>query len=158
MARTRLMMSKQTTFANDCKEFQAAAQLTSGPHMPSNGDLFFFIVLPLNPQFPCLKNCFKWSTPDVSLMIVLLNAGESPSSSSASDVDNLNKHHGLVPDNKTSLGKAAIVSPQVPSGASGTALNIPARLRPVASRFLRDVCALCSFALAASNSPCVWVT
>jgi hypothetical protein len=100
VARTRLMMSKRTSFANDCKEFQSASQLTSGPHVPSNG--------------------------------------ESPSSSSASDVDNLNKHHGLVPGNKVSLGQAAIVSPQVASGASGTSLNIPARLRPVASRFLRD--------------------
>lgn len=101
VARTRLMMSKKTSFANDCKEFQSAANLTSGPHMPSNG--------------------------------------ESPSSSSASDVDNLNKHHGIVPGNKASLGKAATVSPQVPSGASGvTSLNIPARLRPVATRFLRD--------------------
>ncbi|KAG0560531.1 hypothetical protein KC19_10G187700 [Ceratodon purpureus] len=98
VARTRLMLSKKTSFANDCKEFQSAANLTSGPHMPSNG--------------------------------------ESPSSSSASDVDNLNKHHGIVPGNKASLGKAAIVSPQVPSGASS--LNIPARLRPVATRFLRD--------------------
>jgi len=73
-------------------------------------------------------------------------------------VDNLNKHHGLVPGNKVSLGKAAIVSPQVPSGASGTSLNIPARLRPVASRFLRDVSDLCSFSLAAVCYPCFGVT
>ena len=83
-------------------------------------------------------------------MSFCLHPGESPSSSSASDVDNLNKHHGIVPGNKTSLGKAAIVSPQIPSGASGvTSLNIPARLRPVATRFLRDVCPLISLSLGA---------
>lgn len=100
VARTRLMMSKKTSFANDCKEVQSAVESKSAPHVPSNG--------------------------------------ESPSSSSASDVDNLNKHHGLIPGSKASLSKAAIVSPQVFSGASGTSLNIPARLRPVTTRFLKD--------------------
>lgn len=47
VARTRLMMSKRLSFASDCKEFQNAAQLPSGPHMPSNGDLFFHLVCPL---------------------------------------------------------------------------------------------------------------
>jgi hypothetical protein len=87
-------------------------------------------------------------------MSFYFHSGESPSSSSASDVDNLNKHHGIVPGNKASLGKAATVSPQVPSGASGvTSLNIPARLRPVATRFLRDVCALISSAFPAFPNP-----
>ena len=37
-------MSKKTSFANDCKEFQSAAQLTSGSHMLSNGDLVFHLI------------------------------------------------------------------------------------------------------------------
>uniref|UniRef100_A0A7I4B662 CW-type domain-containing protein n=1 Tax=Physcomitrium patens TaxID=3218 RepID=A0A7I4B662_PHYPA len=100
VARTRLMISKKTFFANDCKEFQSAIESKSGPQVPSNG--------------------------------------ESPSSSSASDVDYLNKHHGLISGNKALLGKAAIVFPQVVSGANGTSVSIPARLRPVATRFLKD--------------------
>jgi len=72
-------------------------------------------------------------------------AGESPSSSSASDVDNLN-NHTLAPSDKgtmTQMGRAGTASPQkIPGVAAPTSHSIPPRLRTNLIRFLKDVCSL----------------
>ncbi|CAM6061808.1 unnamed protein product [Sphagnum tenellum] len=68
-------------------------------------------------------------------------SGESPSSSSASDVDNLN-NHTLAPSDKgtmTQMGRASTASPQkIPGVAAPTSHSIPPRLRTNLIRFLKD--------------------
>jgi hypothetical protein len=61
-------MSKKTSFANDCKEFQSAANLTSGPHMPSNGDLFFHLICLIIPSSPISKPASSFLSQDHSLI------------------------------------------------------------------------------------------
>jgi hypothetical protein len=75
-------------------------------------------------------------------------AGESPSSSSASDVDNLN-NHSLGPSDKSTmtqmLGRAATASPHTMAGPAAAAMAapsshiiVPPRLHSSFTQFLKD--------------------
>ncbi len=79
-------------------------------------------------------------------------AGESPSSSSASDVDNFN-NHSLGPSEKSTmaqmLGRAATASPHTMAGPAAAAMAapsshtiVPPRLHSSFTQFLKDVCSL----------------
>lgn len=76
-------------------------------------------------------------------------AGESPSSSSASDVDNLN-NQSLVPSDKgtvTQVGRIGMASPQTMPGAVAPSSHsmVPSHLRSSFIRVLKDVCSLSLF-------------
>ncbi|CAK9201924.1 unnamed protein product [Sphagnum troendelagicum] len=101
----------------------------------------------LGRRMLCKNSCFASDCSELYTAVQQM-PGESPSSSSASDVDNLN-NHSLGPSDKSTmaqmLGRAATASPHTMAGPAAAAMAapsshiiVPPRLHSSFTRFLKD--------------------
>ncbi|KAL2612750.1 hypothetical protein R1flu_024442 [Riccia fluitans] len=127
VARMRVLMLKYKDLGKDCMELQHAVKSSTALGSQAAAVLTPPIGVASVPQL----NRVSASQPGAPII------GESPSSSSASDLDNLNNHAALNEKLASNISKGVASSP-LPGNSAGTVEVLPSRLHANYQRLLTN--------------------